>query len=87
MAWAASFASHGQDRITWQPQSGLREAAIIEPYGGPQPGSVLAAQSLEGITGQQRSLVWSITYGWLAILSISLLTVRPLPARGRPRRR
>jgi hypothetical protein len=81
LAWAAA---HGLDRITWQPQPGLREAAIIEPYGGPHAGFVLAVQSLQGISGQQRSLTWSIACIWLAILAISTLTVRFLPARPRP---
>jgi hypothetical protein len=78
LAWAAS---HGQDRITWQPQPGLREAAIIEPYRGPHPGFVLAAQSLQTISAQQRSLTWSIACIWLAALTLSFLTLRLLPAR------
>jgi hypothetical protein len=80
LAWVAS---HGQDRITWRPQPALREAAIIEPYGGPHPGFVLAAQSLQTISAQQRSLTWSIACIWLAALAISFLTIRLLPARTR----
>lgn len=80
LAWVAS---HGQDRITWQPVPGLREAAIIEPYLGPHPGFVLAAQSLQTISAQQRSLTWSLACIWLAALTLSFLTVRLLPARTR----
>ena len=62
------------------------EAAVIEPYGGLHPGFVLAAQSLQGISGQQRSLTWSIAYFWLAAFAISFLIARLLPARTtRPR--
>jgi hypothetical protein len=83
LAWVAA---HGQDRITWQPGPGLREAAVIEPYGGLHPGFVLAAQSLQGISGQQRSLTWSIAYLWLAAFAISFLIARLHPARTtRPR--
>lgn len=83
LAWVAT---HGQDRITWQPGPGLREAAVIEPYGGLHPGFVLAAQSLQGISGQQRSLTRSIACLWLAALAISFLIARLIPARaGRPR--
>jgi len=78
LSWAAA---HGRDRITWQPAPGLREAAVIQPYGGPQPGFVLAAQSLQGISGQQRSLTWTIAAIWLAAVAISLLMTRTLPAR------
>ncbi len=77
LAWAAA---HGQDRITWQPGPGLREAAVIEPYGGPHPGFVLAAQSLQDISGQQRSLTWSIGCSWLAAFAISFLLARLLPS-------
>jgi hypothetical protein len=83
LVWVAS---HGQERITWQPAPGLREAAIIEPYLGPHPGFVLAAQSLQTISAQQRSLTWSVACIWLAALVLSFLTVRLLPARTRQRR-
>jgi hypothetical protein len=53
---------------------------------GLHPGFVLAAQSLQGISGQQRSLTRSIACLWLAALAISLLITRLLPARtARPR--
>jgi hypothetical protein len=78
LTWVAA---HGQDRITWQPGPGLREAAIIEPYGGPHPGIVLAAQSLQGVSDRQRSLTSIIAYIWLAALTISSLAVRFLPTR------
>ena len=41
----------------------------------------VAAQSLQGISGQQRSLTWSIAYLWLAAFAISFLIARLLPAR------
>jgi hypothetical protein len=83
LAWVAA---HSQDRITWQPGPGLREAAVIEPYGGLHPGFVLAAQSLQGTSSQQRSLTWSIAYIWLAALAMSFLIARLLPVRPtRPR--
>jgi hypothetical protein len=78
LAWVAA---HGQDRITWQPRPGLREAAVIEPYAGLHPGFVLAAQSLQGVSGQQRTLTWSIAMIWLAAVAISFLIARLLPAR------
>jgi hypothetical protein len=79
-------AAHGEDRITWEPAPGLREAAVIEPYGGPRPGFILAAQSLQVISRQQLSVIWGIAGGWLAVLAISLAAARLLPARARPRR-
>jgi hypothetical protein len=37
LAWATR---HGEDRITWEPQPGPREAAVIQPYGQPRRGFV-----------------------------------------------
>jgi hypothetical protein len=83
LAWAAH---HGQDHITWEPQPSLREAAVIEPYGQPRLGFVLAAQSLQTISARQRTLTWSIACCWLAALTVSFQITRLLPARiGPPR--
>jgi hypothetical protein len=76
---------HGQDRITWQPQPGLREAAVIEPYRGTRQGIVLAAQSLRDISSRQLILAWSIACTWLAALAVAIVAVRLLPGRARPR--
>ena len=81
LAWAAG---HGEDRITWEPQPGLREAAVIEPYGQPRLGFVLAAQSLQTISARQRTLTWSIACCWLAALTVSFQITRLLPAHIRP---
>jgi hypothetical protein len=80
LAWVAA---HGQDRITWQPAPGNREAAVVEPYGGPHPGFVLAARSLRSVFAQQRTLTWTIACIWLAALAISLLTAKLVPGRTR----
>ena len=76
LAWAAH---HGEDRITWEPQPGLREAAIIEPYGQPRLGYVLAAHSLQTTSARQRTLTWSIGCCWLAALTVSFQITRLLP--------
>ncbi|MEP6776035.1 MAG: hypothetical protein ABJA50_10615, partial [Chloroflexota bacterium] len=36
----------GEDRITWQPQEGVRSATIITHFAGPHPGFVLSGRSL-----------------------------------------
>ncbi len=80
LAWVAT---HGQDLITWQPEPGNREATVLEPYGGPHPGFVLAAQSLRNISAEQRTLTWTIGCVWLAALATSFLTFKLVPARTR----
>ncbi|HEY6278001.1 MAG TPA: hypothetical protein VIX86_16905 [Streptosporangiaceae bacterium] len=80
-AWAAQ---HGQDRVTWEPQPGLREATVVEPYGGPHPGFVVAAQSLGSVSGLQLAFGWGIGGSLLVLIMISLLLARLLPTRTRP---
>src|SRR6186713_1018093 len=36
----------GEDRISWQPEPGVRYAAVVERVAGAQPGFVLVARSL-----------------------------------------
>jgi hypothetical protein len=37
---------NGEDRVSWQPEPGVRVAAVVVAYGGAQPGFVLAGRSL-----------------------------------------
>ena len=39
----------GQDRVSWQPEPGVRMAAVVVAYGGAQPGFVLAGRSLREV--------------------------------------
>ena len=40
---------HGEDRFTWQPKPGLRLAAVVTQYSGPQSGFVLVGRSLREV--------------------------------------
>jgi hypothetical protein len=56
-----------EDRVTWQPEPGVRMAAVVVRYDGDKPGFVLAARSLRevekrvGQIEQLTVLVWAIT--------------------------
>jgi hypothetical protein len=39
----------GQNRVTWQPEPGVRGATVIVPFDAPRPGTVLAGRSLREI--------------------------------------
>jgi hypothetical protein len=39
----------GEERFSWEPQSGLRFATVVTHYGGTHPGFVLAARSMHEI--------------------------------------
>jgi hypothetical protein len=69
---------HGEDRITWQPEPGLREATVIVPYGGRHPGFVLVAQSLGGVSNQQLELSRNVLYVWLGVLLAAFVMLRVL---------
>jgi hypothetical protein len=69
---------HGEDRITWQPAPGLREATVILPYGGRHPGFVLVAQSLGGVSNQQSELSRTVLFVWLGVLLAAFVMLRML---------
>jgi hypothetical protein len=66
---------HGEDRVTWQPESGVRVAAVIEHVAGGPGGFVLAGRSLLEVEKRidQAQLLSSL--GALAILAGSLVMV------------
>ena len=58
---------HGEDRISWQPEPGVRFAAVVERVSGSQPGFVLVARSLAeaehliDVMGQLALAAWAAT--------------------------
>lgn len=53
--------SHKSDRITWQPETGVRIAAVILPYGN---GYVLVGRSLQEVEQREDQLFKLIAAGW-----------------------
>jgi len=51
-----SVRASGEDRLTWQPQEGVREAAIVTQFGGNHPGFVLAGRSLREVEDRESQL-------------------------------
>jgi hypothetical protein len=76
-----------QDRITWQPEPGVREAAVIEPWRG---GAVLAGRSLRLTEERETDLELLVAAGWLGTLLLTALAAvvvgifHPLPGPARP---
>src|SRR5882724_11555 len=46
----------GGNRITWEPQKGVRSAVVIVPYGGTHPGFVLVGRSLREVEIRENNL-------------------------------
>ncbi|MBV8083417.1 MAG: hypothetical protein JO247_01245 [Chloroflexi bacterium] len=67
-------AEHGQNRLTWQPQPGVREAAVIQSVtGAPQARYVLAARSLREVESRETNAQELFGLGWLGALAASLV--------------
>ena len=66
---------HGEERVTWQPERGVRMASVIVRYNGPHPGFVLAARSLREVERREAQTGQLAGIGWLGILGVSLVLV------------
>jgi hypothetical protein len=64
---------HGADRITWQPQPGVRSAVVVTQFQGPNPGFVLAGRSLREVEIREDNILHIVEFGWIAMLLVSLL--------------
>jgi hypothetical protein len=65
--------SYSKDRITWQPQSGVRSAIVVTQFKGPNPGFILAGRSLREVEIREDDIMHLIFLGWIAILLVTLL--------------
>jgi hypothetical protein len=66
---------HGEDRITWEPEAGVRLAAVIVKVGEGNPGFVVAARSLREIEIRENQVLTLAILGMLASLVASLAVV------------
>lgn len=66
---------HGEDRLTWQPEPGVRIAAVITSYKGANPGFVLVGRSMREVEHRidQIGLLCAIT--WIATLGLALVVL------------
>ncbi len=63
---------HGEDRITWQPEPGVRSATVIAPIGDGSAGFVLAGRSLREVEKRIDQFTGLVAAAWLAALGVSL---------------
>ena len=67
--------THGEHRVTWQPEPGVRLASVVVSFTGARAGYVLAGRSLREVE-KRKALVASQTgMAWLAAIGISLVIV------------
>jgi hypothetical protein len=67
--------AHGEDRVTWQPESGVRLATVIVRAEGAHPGFVLAGRSLGEVEKRVSQIELLSGLGLAAILGASLVIV------------
>lgn len=65
--------AHGQDRITWQPQTNTRAAIVVTYYKGQNEGYVLVGKSLREIEKRELKLQYQILAAWLVTMAASFV--------------
>ncbi len=66
---------HGEDRVTWQPEAGVRIATVVVGYGGENPGFVVVGRSLREIEARILQVGGFALAAWLMTLAASLILV------------
>jgi hypothetical protein len=66
---------NGEDRITWQPEQGVRSAVVITRYGGTKPGFVMVGRSLRESEARSDQLLRLVGAGGIAILFAALVAI------------
>ncbi|MDB5266248.1 MAG: hypothetical protein JWN89_63 [Parcubacteria group bacterium] len=63
--------SHPEDRFTWEPKSGVRNAVVMRRVEGPHAGFVLAGRSMRETEARVANLGRLVFAAWIAFLVIS----------------
>jgi hypothetical protein len=66
---------HGEERVTWQPERGVRIASVIIRTRGPIPGYVLAGRSLREVEKRELQVQIQAGVALAASLAVSLAVV------------
>lgn len=59
----------GEERVTWQPQRGVRVASVVVHYSGAAAGFVLAGRSLRETERRTAQIQWLAGVAWAATLA------------------
>ena len=62
---------NGEDRITWQPQPGVRSAVVVTQFKGANSGFVLAGRSLREAEKREDDLMQIFLIGWIGMLLVT----------------
>lgn len=67
--------AHGEDRVTWQPEPGVRIASVVTAYTGASAGFVLAGRSLREVEKREDQAMGLAALAWAACLAATLAAV------------
>ena len=67
-----SVRQNGEDRVTWQPEAGVRQAAVVAPVSGGPGGFVLAGRSMREMEALEDTQLRLVGLGWLAGMLVTL---------------
>src|SRR5207247_1903018 len=82
----ANVRQAGEERLTWEPQPGVRSATVITRVDGPTPGFVLAGRSLREVEQREGQTELFAAGAWLAgLLASAVLCGVQVWARHRSR--
>lgn len=70
----------GEDRITWQPQPGVRSAIVVTQFKGVNSGFVVAGRSLREVEIREDNTLQITLIGWIAMLFITFVATAILLA-------
>ena len=64
-----------QNRITWQPESGVRSAIVVQHYAGSRPGYVIVGRSMREVEIREQNLATLVGTAWIALLIATFLAL------------
>jgi hypothetical protein len=64
---------HQRNVLTWQPQRGVRIAAVVQPFAGQHAGFVLAGRSLRVVEDREAATLKMVGLAWLGTMVVVLL--------------
>jgi hypothetical protein len=64
---------NGEDRFTWQPQTGVRSAVVVTQNKGSNSVFVLAGRSLREVEKREDNLMLVLVAGWVVMILVTFV--------------
>jgi hypothetical protein len=67
--------THADDRLTWQPASGVRVAAVVKYFHASTTGYILVGRNMREVEKRESQISMMVLLGWIASIVISIGSV------------